>query len=661
MIKKAAFFIILFHLIIVKITLGAPLHYINYTWNDNPELHKLTKNEKKKNLLFIKDQRIVEYEYDYNNDEVKEYYTIHKIIRVRSDDAVEQSNRVYIPMNTSMKLINPRARVITKKDVVEFDDANIKTMENYEGMGTFNFFALEGVEIDSEIEFIYTLKKSASYKGDRQILQSDVYKREVVLDVYSPQLYHLTFKTYNGLPKVQKLKNDSSQSFHHYNLRVENMPGLEPEDFAAYNNNLMRVDYKLDCFEFDTTIKVITYENAADDIIAVFSKKDFDWGDRRNLKNSVEEMEITANDDQKTIIRKVEDYLKEKFSIIPDASGAYFSLDDVFDTKKSSRLGFIRLFSSFFDYLSVPYKIGLTTDRFSNRFDTAFASYYYLQEYFFYFPDIDEYLAPTAFSLRLGYLPFEWTHNHGLFLKKVIYEKDLLSKTDIRYIPPLDDEKSKEVINATIHINDQFEAKIDMERILTGYTAMYVQPVYHYVPPDQKNEMANSLVKTTGEGTVIDNVEIKYNKTGALTDEPFVIKGKISHPTLIEKAGNKYLFRIGKVIGKQMELYQEDKRDLDIELDYNHILDRNLSFNIPNGYQLNNPKDLKKNFYYQNTDGQISMSFKSGFTQEDDTIHVKIHEFYDQLSYDMSVYPTFQKIINAAADFNKIVLIFEKK
>jgi hypothetical protein len=43
------------------------------------------------------------------------------------------------------------------------------------------------------------------------------------------------------------------------------------------------------------------------------------------------------------------------------------------------------------------------------------------------------------------------------------------------------------------------------------------------------------------------------------------------------------------------------------------------------------------------------------------TYVVVVDEFYHQIAYPKSLYEEYRKVINAAADFNKIVLLIEKQ
>jgi hypothetical protein len=40
---------------------------------------------------------------------------------------------------------------------------------------------------------------------------------------------------------------------------------------------------------------------------------------------------------------------------------------------------------------------------------------------------------------------------------------------------------------------------------------------------------------------------------------------------------------------------------------------------------------------------------------------VSIHEYYQKPNYPIEQFAVFQQVINAAADFNKVILVLEKK
>jgi hypothetical protein len=107
-------------------------------------------------------------------------------------------------------------------------------------------------------------------------------------------------------------------------------------------------------------------------------------------------------------------------------------------------------------------------------------------------------------------------------------------------------------------------------------------------------------------------------------------------------------------------MYQEDERKLPVENEYNRNYARHISFDIPDGFNISNLDDLNTNLSFQDQNGQDTMGFQSGYEVNGNTVTVSIYEFYKKLALPIDQFAAFREIINAAADFNKKVLVFEK-
>ena len=55
------------------------------------------------------------------------------------------------------------------------------------------------------------------------------------------------------------------------------------------------------------------------------------------------------------------------------------------------------------------------------------------------------------------------------------------------------------------------------------------------------------------------------------------------------------------------------------------------------------------------------MGFVSSYKLTGNTLDVEVLETYRNIKYLPSEFEVFKKVINAAADFNKVVLVLEKK
>ncbi|MFW5851891.1 MAG: hypothetical protein ACOCWB_06690, partial [Bacteroidota bacterium] len=81
---------------------------------------------------------------------------------------------------------------------------------------------------------------------------------------------------------------------------------------------------------------------------------------------------------------------------------------------------------------------------------------------------------------------------------------------------------------------------------------------------------------------------------------------------------------------------------------------------IPEGYTINNLDDIVIDKKVIEKDGTVSTQFVSYYTQEGQTVTIISDEYYDKISYPIEQYEIFKEVVNAAADFNKVIFVLEK-
>ena len=89
-------------------------------------------------------------------------------------------------------------------------------------------------------------------------------------------------------------------------------------------------------------------------------------------------------------------------------------------------------------------------------------------------------------------------------------------------------------------------------------------------------------------------------------------------------------------------------------------MERTIQLHLPEGYVIKNADDIKINIVYKDN-GAPTMGFVSDYTMEGNILKVHVVEEYRNTYYPLSQYEDFKKVINAAADFNKVVLVLERK
>ncbi|MGC4042081.1 MAG: hypothetical protein QM710_15160 [Flavobacterium sp.] len=210
-------------------------------------------------------------------------------------------------------------------------------------------------------------------------------------------------------------------------------------------------------------------------------------------------------------------------------------------------------------------------------------------------------------------------------------------------------------------ISVDFSEDVENPKITTniafgGYTAVQFQPIKDFASAEQYQAFLKSVAKNYTLD--VDYTSLKTENEGLdfVGKKPFVMKVAFDGKELVQKAGGNYLFSVGKLIGSQMELYQENKRDLPVEIDHPHSYIRTIKIKLPKGMKA---KNLEKFIMDFKTDiaGKTEAEFVSNYSEKNGEITVTNSEYYNVVDYPLENFNDYKNVINAAADFNKIVII----
>ena len=346
-------------------------------------------------------------------------------------------------------------------------------------------------------------------------------------------------------------------------------------------------------------------------------------------------------------------------SLEPDKS----LISKVVANKAYNEFGAVKLFANLFKALDIETEIVITSDRFDTKFDMDFECYSFLDKYLLYFPKIKKYLSPNDNFTRLGFPDNSNINNYGLFIKTVSMGDYSTGLGKIKFIKGAKYDESMDILRIKVDINTDFnDTKLDISREMAGYTAANYQPYFSFIKEEDKlKDFSESIIKSIDkEGTIVE-LTFENNEGNFLGQKPLITKAKLKSDYFFEKAGTKFLFKAGMLIGPQMELYKKEERKLPLEFPYNHGYIRNIVFNIPTGYKVSNLDQLKliENYIRKNNDS--TMSFVSDYKLENNIVTISILEYYKEYEYAVSEFEDYRRVANASANFNKVVLVFEKK
>ncbi len=656
--KLVKYILFIFLIAYSNFCFGSGSFFDDYDWENEPVFEVVQTDENDQNAIVLKDLKVVEFYFDEEYNTLLQLYTVHTKIQVNTHDAIELYNKHYMPMNRVIGIEDLRARVITNEQVKEIDEIDLKDHEGKDEYSTYKFFAIEGVEIGSQIEYIYTFKMLPQLEGSREFFQSDELKLNTEFHIYCEDKMYFNTKSYNGF---QEMELDTTiENKNHYFAKISQIDALKAEPYAPYNNSLMRVEYKLDYIEPADEVKLYTYDQLSNQLnqylLSDITKKDI-----KSLKKFSKDLGIEGLAEEEKI-RIIEDFVKRRITISEQSNDDLEKLEVILEKLVANERGVIKLYVSMFDINDVEYRYGLTSDRTKVAMDPDFESYSFLENYIFYFPHLDKYMAPTESLFRVGFIPFNWSNNYGLFIKNVKSGETSSGVGEVKFIEPLDYKKNQDKLDVTIEINEDFdEINLDIVRTMTGYNASFIQPIFELVPEKDAKLVVIELLNLSGKDVELKDFKLKNSSMDSFYLKPFIIHGlATTSSSFFDKAGNRYLLKIGEIIGEQVEMYQEEKRMLPIENDFNRIYERAIDFVVPNGYTVRNLDDLKIDICIKDEFGNKTMGFESDYVMEGNQVKVFIKEYYKKLDYPLEYFDQFRNVINAAADFNKKVLIFEK-
>ncbi len=644
---------------IVSLNLSAQKEpfYKTYDWESNPS-YQLNFNDTV-DIVSLKDKVVVEFYYEADGN-LSEYFLIHQILWLNSDEQIEKNNKIYIPYFATTVPVMNKGRVINKDgNVINLTESDILTAQDDETKKTYKYYTFKGIEKGSIIEYLYILKKSPNYKGNSMFYQEEHLSLNASFDLYSPSNLYFKFKSYNSLPAV--VQDTNSVDKLHWSFSKDTIPLLEKEMLSNYNANRMFLVYKLDKNTATNQHDISSYGIVSDNVYKYVYKEE-SKSTVKELTKLIKNAKVDATDDLTKQIRTIEDYVKRNFFYVNSSADELSDVSYILKNKIGSDDGLLKLYAKIFQILKIDFQIVLTSDRTSIRFDKDFEANNFLNNYLFYFPKIDSYMSHLELSSRLGFPPAELTNNYGLFIKEVALGDYKTGIGKINYINPVSHEKTYDniLINVQFDKDNMTTIIADFDKLSQGYYAGYTQPYMHLLDEKNKIDVIDEQIKYISDDVEIIDKQVFNDNPEAYGIKPLEVKAKIKLSTCVDKAGDKLLFKIGELIGPQMEMYQKKKRVLPLETGFNRTYHREITFTIPDGYVINNLSDLAiKNSY--DKDGKTIFSFISKYELNGTEVKVAIDEFYTIFDIQPELYEQYRTVINSAADFNKVTLVLEPK
>lgn len=629
-----------------------------YEWVAVPAIHAIKDTAMQKERAVVLSRKVT-IEYAYNaKGELENKKTLYKLVHLNNESALNSYNKVKLYYQDGYGISSIKARTILPNGkVVELRPEAVKDMKDEEGY-KMKLFAFEGIEPGCEIEYTYQVTYPSKYFFTEYLQDEDpvVYASFTLL---APQNLVYEVKGYNDVAVAKDTILDDKLVI---TAVSRNLPVLEEEMYASPVKHFPRVECKLSYNKTgNNKSRLLTWNDAAKNVYA--NNYEFTDKEKKAVSVILNNKDFRKLSDNRSRAIWLENYIKANYFVKKDLENEDAGqIDFVLKNKISTESGVRRLFAACFMTAGIPFELGFTANRSAKPFDYEFENWDNLDNALFYFPESDEYMAPAEYAYRMPLFPYNWGEQEGMFCKTVTIGEYTTAMAENRTIPLAPDSVSYHNHYIDIALNKDLDtAVISMNMTFLGYPATGLVPGFIFLEEDKKMELAKQLLRIMDKEERTDKVVWKNaDLSGIANGVPFSLTGSIYSNGSVEKAGNKYLFKIGEMIGRQSEMYEDKERKFDAETEYPHQLVREIKFRIPEGYKVENPEDIKiRKVAYSN--GEETCSFVSDYELKGNLLIIHIKEVYRKILYPKSQFEDFRAVINAAADFNKVTLTLSRK
>lgn len=625
-------------------------YYEKYDWETKPTPIKFIKEfekEKEVELYYKKAIELVVEEKQVYNISV-----MHRQLLVNSDAAIEENNKIYVLDNERNEIVKNKTRVIYPNGKIsELSDKDIQTAQDEKSKQTYKYYAVPGLEKGCIIEQLLIRKEYPTLNGAILPFQSEEPSVLSIFELIYPSYLKYKVKTYNGLAEAQT--DTIAENKIRMTVKANNIPAFHEEKYSNSSLYKQYLMYKLTANAKSNNMN--SFREIGERIYNNLNKE-LSTNDNKELKNVLKQIELKKAKTIIDTIKIVESYVKSNINYDEEQEFEKNELSDILSRKKADKYGIMLVYNNIFKALKIKIEIVATASRFNYPFDTQFENQNQLKDYLIYFPSTKEYLDPENIILRYPLITNSLLNNNGLFIKSIELGGNTIAQTETRKISVYDSKYSSD----TLHIEVNFSKNIENPEYTytwrnNSFEGLQFQLLGEMLDEKQRQEVYQNQITNYSKEP---NLKVTAQNIGTknMGFNPIILTSQFNSDKLIEKAGNEILFKVGESIGPQTELYQEEARKADVDMYFPHEYNRKIEITVPKEYQIKNTEALNINHNVKDSNGKEIGAFHSSYTISGNKLTIICKEYYNFIVLPQTQYEDFKNTINAAADFNKVVL-----
>jgi hypothetical protein len=603
-----------------------------YKWDETPRFREIPEAFRSYPAVVLKDYRLYDNrigEYTY-----KAFIVKHVAIKIQSAEGIGNFNKVSINNRYVRDYRDLKARVIKANGKIE--ELSENRIIKKEGSDDKQF-VFEGVEVGDIIEYYYVIKDYPDLSG------VEYFQRSIPVMDGKFQINNISQGT-TGINAYNGMHSESKNGYQIYT--VKDLPAYKEEKYAKNLAGLAKLYYRV--------------SGTSDFGWNAFYKTINEYADGYKAKSMVKEFIKSLNLEDTSVplderLKKMDVYIKENFALDRNQK-AY---QNILETKKITTTMVLYLYKDVLDNLKIPYEFIASTDKFEDHFDNQNAVPGMLSELMIYIPETDKYICPFNFWIPYGPPSSVTVDNDGVSYGT--HEK----ANNYQFITiggvSMDDNISASVNDITIDENME-NITIKKKKTFTGYTSYSLRSNLKFVKEDKVKELIKNVdyegVDVDIKLYSIENQEY-HNNYGSEKPLTFNTEAQVKE-SWVENAGKNFVITIGKVLGNQLNFYQETERANPIDLGFPKKYEHTIHFNIPKGYTVKNIDNMLFRKELKDETGAVIGLFESKGTVENGMVTITIEEFYNFTHLEKEKYPEYRELVNGAADFYKSSIVLLK-
>ena len=638
-------FLLLRFLLIVLSVNSFSQSYLNINWDDKTGDLKTSNHD----LQGIFSNHYVEYFNSKFSDEVYIYETHHMKTKINkiTDDS---NNDIFISKINVSEIVDVKSKIINDDTTATYGFEEMKKMiDKSTSSENYNYYKIPGIKEHDIVEVIYTVKRDFNFNGNKIIEESyPILSSKFILIENDFKSNIKIYNSFNSFVEDTLIDGKKSKI-----INFKNLDATSNEQYSTPIANKIKVSYQ--CYENREDVSQTEYwNNLVQNLRELFFPSSIN-PIAIDLFNEIQKNNISIPKNEISISNKIDEYIKNNFIISDDDDPNLNEISYIFDNKISNDFSIIQVYTNLLKAAKIDYEVAISCNRYFLKFDPELFDPNQLREFVIYLPNSEKYISPNRIEYRVSEAPDDLLGNYGVFIDKNLdYYFSEITQSDKNF------SEIKKKIEISIPKNLK-KLKIKENRSFSGYWAIMNRNYVSLSENEETDFLIDYFTINGLDNKKVTNYNIKnFDISNNSYNTPLRINSTITTTELVEEVDGLVYLKVGKVIGLQSNLFDDNKRINEIEINFPNSYEYQIEVEIPKGYRVSDYSELNKAKEFISVDGSISAKFNSKATLNNNKINIVINEFYKNLRYDKGRYQEFREVINAAAKFYESTVILEQ-